>query len=56
MPSEWTRGLSPQQLESIRQDTKENEKRYPESTIQKHIYKDIDAELSHRNRTNRKDT
>jgi hypothetical protein len=55
MPSEWTRGLSQRQLKSIRQDTKENEKRYPGSTIQSHIYKDIDAELKHRNQTNRRE-
>jgi hypothetical protein len=54
MPSEWTRKLSPQQLEGIRKDTKEHEERYPDSTRQPHIYKDIDAELRHREHTRRR--
>lgn len=43
----WTRGLSPQQLEVIRQDTLEHEKEFPEQP-QAHIHIDIQTELDHR--------
>lgn len=43
----WTKGLSPQQLEVVRQDTIEHERKFPDQP-QSHIYIDIQAELDHR--------
>lgn len=45
--SEWTRGLSKQQMEVIKQDTKEFEKRHPDQK-QQHVYIDIENEIRER--------
>lgn len=40
MPSDWTRGLSKQQLAVIQQDTRDFERRHPEQR-QDHVHRDM---------------